>query len=233
MLEFYGEQRGSELCVILPTYNERDNLPDLVKRVTSIGFSVIVVDDSSTDGTFEIAKDLAEEGKVFLIERKGEKGLATAIRVGIEYSKCPFVAVMDADFQHPPEVLPKMLEKLKSGCDLVIASRYTEGGRIQGWPLYRRIISLGAIFLAHLLLPETRVSSDPVSGFFAFRRDKVDPATITTNGYKALVDILVRNKFDRVCEVPYVFIQRKKGKSKLGSREIIEFVRQVMRLRKK
>ena len=233
MLEFYGEQRESELCIVLPTYNERDNLPDLVKRVNSMGFSVIVVDDSSTDGTFEVAKELAEKGILFLIERRGEKGLATAIRVGIEYSKCPFVAVMDADFQHPPEVLPKMLEKLKSGCDLVIASRYTEGGGIQGWPLYRRIISWGAIFLTHFLLPETRVSSDPVSGFFAFRRDKVNPGTITTNGYKALVDILVRNKFDRVCEVPYVFVQRKRGKSKLGSREIIEFVKQVMVLRKK
>ena len=233
MLEFYGQQRESELCVVLPTYNERENLPELVNLVFSMGFSVIVVDDSSTDGTFEVAKDLAEKGMVFLIERRGERGLATAIRVGIEHAKCPFVAVMDADFQHPPEVLPKMLEKLKSGCDMVIASRYTEGGGIRGWPLYRRIISRGAIFLAHLLLPETRVSTDPVSGFFAVRRDKIDPATITTNGYKALVDILVRNKFDRVCEVPYVFVQRKKGKSKLGSGEIIEFVKQVMRLRKK
>lgn len=232
MLELYGEQRRSELCVVLPTYNERENLPSLVDIIYGMGYAIIVVDDSSIDGTFEIAKELAENGKVLLIERKGERGLATAIRVGIEQAKCPFVAVMDADFQHPPEVLPKMLERLKQGCDLVIASRYVKGGGIRGWPIYRKVISRGAIFLAHLLLPQTRVSTDPVSGFFAFRRDKVNPGSITTSGYKALVDILVRNRFNKVCEVPYVFVQRERGKSKLGVKEIVEYAKQVIRLRK-
>ncbi|MGC9106223.1 MAG: polyprenol monophosphomannose synthase [Thermoprotei archaeon] len=231
MLEFYGSFEAKELCVVLPTRNEAENLPILVEKILALGYSIVVVDDESTDGTFELAKRMAEEGKISLIERRGEKGLGTAIRVGIERSPCNFVAVMDADLQHPPEVLPQFLERLRSGCDIVVGSRYTKGGRIEGWPLKRRVISWGAITLAKLFLPEARKSSDPVSGFFAVRKDRVKPE-ITTSGYKALLDVLVRNPQAKVCDVPYVFRNRESGKSKLGSREIREFWNQVMRLRK-
>lgn len=231
MLEKYGDFKDSELCVVVPTRNEADNLPVLVERILPYGYSIIVVDDESTDGTFELAKRLAEEGKISLIERRGVRGLGSAIRVGIENASCKFVAVMDADLQHPPEALPVFLEKLRAGCDIVVGSRYTKGGKIEGWPLRRRLISLGAITLAKLLIPEARRTSDPVSGFFAINKERVKPE-ITTSGYKALLDVLVRNPRAKVCDVPYTFVNRRRGKSKLSFREIREFWGQVIGLRR-
>jgi len=159
------------LSIVVPTYNEAQNIRELIERVESslkgFNFEIIVVDDSSPDGTADIAEELGGKyGNVKVIRRPAKLGLASAVLEGMKLAKYDAMAVMDADLQHPPELLPKLLEKAVEGYDVVVASRYVEGGRTERWSTTRRMISRGAILLAHFLLPKTRAVRDAVSGFF-------------------------------------------------------------------
>lgn len=217
------------VSVILPTYNEAENLPELVERLDEAlggGYEVVVVNDSSPDGTAEVARRLAWRYPVRVVVREGREGLSSAVVKGARAASGDVVVVMDADLQHPPELVPRLVEVARRGC-LAVASRYVEGGRVVGWPLARRVTSRGAILLARLLLREARGVRDPVSGFFAYRRDCV--AGVKPTGlYKILLDVLVQCRPGCVVEVPFVFGQRTRGRSKLGRRHIIDFVRQVL-----
>jgi len=138
--------------------------------------------------------------------------------------------VMDADLQHPPEVIPELLKEIQNGADIAIASRYVKGGSWQHPSLIRRAISKGAILIAHLLLPSTRQVADPMSGFFLFRREVVAGASLKPTGYKILLEILIEGEFQKVAEVPYSFKARHLGASKLGARQQIDYLKHVFSL---
>jgi dolichol-phosphate mannosyltransferase len=225
---------SKSISVIIPTYNERDNIIPLVKRIdhalSDYDYEVVFIDDDSGDGTAELAAGLSPDYPVRVVVRKDKRGLASAVVDGISHTTGQLVVVMDADLQHPPEVMPELIEKVESGADIVIASRYVEGGGCQGWGLTRRIISKGAIFLAHMLLPATRRVKDPMSGFFMFNRQVVAQAQLKPTGYKILLEILMEGKFQGVAEVPYTFGSRIGGESKLNARQQIDYLKHIYSL---
>lgn len=225
----------TELTVELPTYNEAENLPILVDRLESLGIDleIVVIDDNSPDGTAQVVKSLSEKyGNIKLVQRPKKLGLASAIFDGLSVASGEYIAVMDADLQHPPETLVKMLEETKKGNDIIIASRYVRSGGMERFGIGRRIISRGATFLAHAMLRETRPIKDPMSGFFIFRKDVLDGKKIESDGYKILLEVLVKGRCEnrRIAEIPYTFRPRTRGKSKLSFHEDIKFVRLLLLL---
>jgi len=221
--------------ILIPTYNEKENIPELTKRIweslSSIDFEVIFIDDNSPDHTAEVAEKLAEVyGNIKILKRSSKLGLATAVLDGLEYAEGNIIAVMDADLQHPPELLPIMFERAKYGYDIVVASRYVDGGGVEGWSMLRRLISWGAIKLAYLLLPRTRKVKDPMSGFFMFKKEVIDGVQLNPLGFKILLEILIRGKYSLVSEVPYTFKPRRKGKSKLCLKEVFNYIIYVISL---
>jgi len=227
------------LSIVIPTYNERENLPILLERLEktlhNIDFETIVVDDDSPDRTWELARELARTKYPWLrvIRRVGERGLASAVIRGFSEARGEYVAVMDADLQHPPEVLPQLLKTaLEEKADIVIASRYVRGGGVEGWSRLRLLISKTATLIAYLLLPEARRTSDPMSGFFLVKRKLLDKCinSLKPRGYKILLEILVKCKPDKIVDVPYVFRRRFAGKSKLGFRTTLDYIIHVLEL---
>jgi dolichol-phosphate mannosyltransferase len=222
------------VSVVIPTYNERDNVTPLVEKIDSAlsGYNheILFIDDNSKDGTAELASALAPRYPVRVIVRRNERGLASAVVHGFKQAKGEIIAVMDADLQHPPQVLTDLLKAVEAGADLVIASRYVKGGGCEGWGLLRRIISKGAIFLSHLFLPQTRQISDPASGFFMLKRPVVESADLRPTGYKILLEILLEGHHQKVAEVPYTFRARERGKSKLNARQQIDYLKHLCSL---
>ncbi len=227
--------RTGLLSLVVPTYNERAAVPVLVDRVRraleGVPFELVFVDDS-TDGTDAVIAALArEDPRIRLLHRTGRQGLATAVVEGIEAARGEVVCVLDADLQHPPERIPDLLRALEeTGADLVVASRYLPGGSSRGLSGLRRLISRVAAGLARLLLRRARVVSDPMSGFFAFRRSVVEGVRLEPVGYKILLEILARGKVRRVAEIPYTFEARAAGQSKLTLRQNLEYLRHLLRL---
>lgn len=222
-----------ELSVEIPTYNEAENIPVIVEKLESLGvdLEIIIIDDNSPDGTGDVAEKLKEKySNLKVLRRPGKLGLATAIHDGLKLAEGSYIAVMDADMQHPPDSLPRLLEKAKEGNDLVIASRYVKEGGSEKFSIYRRIVSRAATFLAHAMLRETRNIKDPLSGFFVFRRDVMSPDKIDTSGYKILLEVLVKGTGKKVAEIPYTFKPRLKGSSKLGLRENMNYLRLILML---
>ena len=166
-----------------------------------------------------------------VIHRPEKKGLVSAILEGIRLSKGQYILVMDADFSHSPSLIPKMVNELmNSEVDIVIASRYVEGGRISGWPLKRRLISKGAVKLAQYGLPIKKEVKDPMSGFFALKRQVLDNVKIDSAGYKILLEILVKANSARVIEIPYTFTNRTHGKSKLDNTVVWDYIKALYHL---
>jgi dolichol-phosphate mannosyltransferase len=225
----------SKLSVIVPTYNERENLKKLVKKTFSslkgLKFELIIVDDNSPDGTGKLADELASKHKnVKVVHRQGRLGLGTAILDGAKVADGEIMGVMDADMQHPPEVLRTMLEKAEAGADIVIASRYVKGGDVESWSFFRKAMSKGAIWLSHLFLPKTRKVEDTQSGYFLFKGHVIENVSLNVKEFKLLVEILAKGKYKNVVEVPYTFKTRAAGKSKLGSMQILSYAKQLLRL---
>lgn len=226
------------VTVVVPTLNEAGNVSRLYSRLvgalesSGIGcFEILFVDDGSTDGTIEEIESLSKsDPRVRLVVRKGEKGLAKAIAEGLRLARGRIAVVMDADLQHPPEKVPELVKAVESGYDIVVGSRYSSGGGVEGWSLYRRVISLGAVLLAWVLMPESRRSRDPVSGFFAVNLERVSLDLKSVRGFKVLVELLFRNPYARVKDVPYVFRTRSRGQSKLGVRAILDYLLQLLAL---
>jgi len=222
------------ISLIIPTYNERDNIIPLVERIhhtlSNYNYRILFVDDDSSDGTAELATGLSQKYPVNVIVRKDKRGLASAVVDGLEHATGDIVGVMDADLQHPPEVIPDLLKEIEDGADIVIASRYVKGGAYQGLGLVRKIISKGAISLAHLLLPSTRQIKDPMAGFFVFTRQVTAGADLKPTGYKILLEILVQGEFQSTAEVPYTFRARSSGESKLSARQQIDYLRHIYSL---
>lgn len=223
-----------ELSLIVPTYCERQNIAILIERVHEFlshdSYELIVVDDNSPDGTSELAKSLSQKYPVSVINRRNERGLASAVVDGFKQAKGEILGVIDADLQHPPEILPELLKEIRSGAEVAIASRYVEGGGSEGWSMKRKIISKGARVLAELLLPSLRGIKDPLSGFFLLRRKVIDGVGLSPTGYKILLEVLVRGKPSEVAEVPYTFRERERGESNLNAGEGINYLKHLYRL---
>lgn len=219
------------LSIIVPTFNERDNVQEFVRRLderlAGLEWEVVFVDDDSTDGTPQALRDLSQsDDRVRFLHRIGRRGLASAVAEGVLSTSAPFIAVMDADLQHDEGQLLLMLERLRSSsCDIVVGSRYLEADGVDSWDKSRQTVSRVATKLAHLFL-KTKLS-DPMSGFFMLTRDAFDHSVrgLSNIGYKILLDILVSARPAlRVAEIPYVFRSRIHGESKLDSAVAWEYL---------
>jgi dolichol-phosphate mannosyltransferase len=223
-------RQAPELSVVVPTYNERANVPILVERLAHVlagcDWEVLFVDDNSPDGTAAVARALGEsDGRVRCMRRIGRRGLAGACLEGMLASQARYVAVMDADLQHDEELLVAMLDCLRGGnCDLVVASRYLGGGSAAGLSKQRARASRFATMLVHRLLGIAL--TDPMSGHFMIRRDAFEPLapSISSQGFKILLDILATKPGSlRVVELPSSFHERRHGESKLDSKVALDF----------
>jgi dolichol-phosphate mannosyltransferase len=220
-----------ELTIILPTFNERDNLPVMVERVgralDGVDWEILVVDDNSPDGTSAVARMLgANDRRIRCIRRVGRRGLAGACIEGMLGTQARYVAVMDADLQHDETLLMAMLKKLRDGLtDLVVASRYVgDGAALGGFSANRARASQWSTALARRLLKVEL--TDPMSGFFMIRRDLVDAMApkLSTQGFKILLDIAATGHGQlRIAELPFTFGARLHGESKLDARVALDF----------
>lgn len=227
-----------KVSVVIPTYNEAGNISRLIAELKGHleasgfrNFEIIVVDDDSPDGTWRIVEEESKRDcRVKLVRRVGVRGLGSAIIDGLRTSSGDYIVVMDADFQHPPSLVPQLVRRaIETGADIAVASRYARGGGIRGWSMARRIVSLGALLIAHLLIQESRRTRDPVSGFFLVKRG-LDFSRLIGRGYKILLEILATNPRAKVIDVPYVFGGRIAGKSKMSFREIVNYFVQVIEI---
>lgn len=226
--------------MIVPTYNEKENIARLVGRLRALpgDVHVLVVDDNSPDGTGAIADGLAAaDTGVFVLHRAGKLGLGTAYKAGFAFGLergYAFLCTMDADFSHSPESLPDLLAKASEGYDLVVGSRYVPGGAVEGWPTSRKILSYGANRLAHLVLGVA--IRDCTAGFRCYRRrvlETVDPNVIFSSGYSFLIEMAfhVQRAGFRCGEVPITFVNRTVGDSKISKTEIYKAFYTLLRLR--
>ena len=229
------DQSPPVLSIVTPTYNERDTLPLLVARIAEVrrglSLELVIVDDASPDGTGAVADEVAKSSSIpiTVVHRPGKTGLASAVLEGAAAARAPVVTVMDADLSHPPELLPELWQAIQSGADIAVASRYVPGGGVENWPLARRLVSRVATLTARGGLG-LRVR-DPLSGFFAVRRDLLTGYPYHGRGYKLLVEILAKHPGRTVAEIPFRFVDRQRGKSKLGVGEIFAFLRLLWYLR--
>lgn len=217
--------------VVVPTYNERENVRTLIEGVRrhSPESDILVVDDSSPDGTAELVREVAEEiGRVRLVVRPGKEGLGSAYRHGFEvvlHDGYEAIVTMDVDMSHDPAVIPAMLAQLTTGADAVIGSRYVPGGGTENWPLHRRLLSRwGNRYTAAMLGLSAR---DCTSGFRAYRAEAltaIQPATTSAEGYAFLTELVRRLVADgrTIVETPITFVDRQFGDSKMSGRIIVE-----------
>ena len=231
---------NTEVSIVIPTYNESENIKGILHLIKeylpkNTMVEAIVVDDNSPDGTGKIAEDYFKSLKektlytINVINRKTKEGLSSAILNGIEQAKGKIVVVMDSDFSHPPQLIPKLVEVLKqSKTDIVVASRYLNEGSIQGWSLKRKVISKIGTIIAKKGLGIKQ--SDPMSGFFAFNKEVIKGINFDAIGYKLLLEMIVKAKGVSIKEIPYTFLDRQNGKSKLGIKTILEFGHAVWKL---
>ena len=225
--------------VVVPTYNERDNLPPLVERILADpAFSVLVVDDASPDGTGRVAQELAERfpGRMEVLHRSGKQGLGTAYLTGFRYAlehRFDPVIEMDADFSHDPADLPRLLRAARDA-DLVLGSRYLPGGRTENWSWGRRMISRFGCWYSRAVLGLPY--RDLTGGFKCFRRralELLDLDRVHSNGYSFQIELTYRchRRGLKIVEVPIVFRERRSGSSKMSGKIVLEAMGLVWRLR--
>ena len=231
---------NNQISIIIPTYNESKNIINILKSIGSnlpknIHTEAIVIDDNSPDGTGKLVEDYLKNVKkiadytIEIIHRKAKDGLGTAILKGIQQAKGDTIVVMDCDFSHPPQIIPKLIESIKKyQYDIAVASRYIQGGKIQGWSLKRKFMSKFATLIAKKGLGIN--TKDPMSGFFAFKRNILKGLNIDAIGYKILLEILVKTKDVTIKEIPYTFQDREFGSSKLSIKTIFDYYRSVWKL---
>jgi len=222
------------ISVIVPTYNEAKNIPELVSSVDRAlsgiegqDVEILIMDDDSPDGTARLAEDLEYPG-LRAINRKGKpRGLAYAVIDGFAAAKGQFLAVIDADLSHPPSVLPELYAAIEEGHELAVASRYVPGGGTANWPWIRRFVSRGVSCFGRLVTPVR----DSASGCFMLKREVLRDVTLDPLGFKIGLEVIVKGRHeDMIKEVPYVFTDRRAGESKLGPGVMFSYLKQVARL---
>jgi dolichol-phosphate mannosyltransferase len=214
-----------KFALVIPTLNEAGNIEPLLTRIRAaldpegIHYEVIIVDDGSVDGTQQAVESCrASDSRVRLLVRREEKGLSGAVVHGWRHTDADLLGAMDADLQHPPELLPELLRAVKQGNDIAIGSRYVQNKRVEGWNPFRQAVSwLTTLTTLPLQRPGVQVK-DPMSGFFIVRRESVEGIELQPQGFKILLEILVRGRIHAAAEVPFQFGQRHAGKSKADFR---------------
>jgi len=223
------------LSIVIPTRNEADSLERLREALATclsgVHHEVIVVDDSTDGWTRDVLSAIVQSTdnwRVIARQPEDQTGLATAVAQGISAARGWAVCVMDGDLQHPPTLIPDLLRRVEAGADIAVASRYARGGGSAGLESgYRRLISRGSSWTAHLCFPESRRTSDPMSGFFCVRREAVSRAELRPVGFKILLELLVLFPDLSVADVPFEFGRRDAGESKAGMRQGLLYLRHL------
>jgi dolichol-phosphate mannosyltransferase len=221
--------------IVSPTFNEAENVPRLAVEVgeamSGIDYELLIADDDSPDRTWAVAEELAAGNpRLRVLRRFGERGLSPSVIEAFSSSTSGYVGVMDADLQHDPAILPRMIAALDSGAQIAVGSRYAEGGGTGTWTGVRRFQSRIATRLARTFLGVEL--SDPMSGYFIMRRSdflQVRPQ-LDSSGFKILLEIIARLGPSRIAEIPYTFRERQAGQSKLSSKVVLEYLSQLWRL---
>jgi dolichol-phosphate mannosyltransferase len=224
------------VCVIVPAYREAENLPELIQRLGALraaphnlDLDLIIVNDDSGDNS-EYAVAQTNQPWARISTRTTERGLSSAVLHGLKLAQHPYLAVMDADLSHPPEAIPRLIAALEEGADFAVGSRYVPGGSTDDkWTLFRAVNSRVATALAR---PLTNLK-DPMSGFFALRRDTFNAAaTLNPVGYKIGLELLIKCRCRTIAEVPIHFASRVRGESKLTFKEQLRYLQHLGRLMK-
>ena len=228
------------LSLIIPTYKESGNVAQLITQLTQLldnfipeKYELILVDDDSPDLTWQVAQALTNKyPQLYVIRRQSERGLASAVIRGWQVARGRILGVIDADLQHPPEILLKLISSMLNGADLAIASRHMEGGGVSEWSIARRLLSRGAQVLGLLICPAVvgRVS-DPMSGYFTVRRSAIATRRLSPIGYKILLEVIGRGEIQQIAEVGYVFQERESGDSKVTWKQYVGYIGHLIRLR--
>ncbi len=221
------------VSVVIPTYREVENIPQLVERLAAVRESsgldlrVIVMDDDSRDGSEQLIRSLSLPW-LQVVVRAGDRGLSQAVLDGLRRSDGDVLVVMDADLSHPPEAIPRMIDELERGADAVMGSRFVEGGSTDDdWGVFRRLNSKAATLLARPLTP----LKDPMSGFFALRRSTFAcGGDFSPIGYKIGLELIIKCRCQKVFEIPIHFSERRRGTSKLSLREQLRYLEHIRRL---
>jgi dolichol-phosphate mannosyltransferase len=228
---------NEKLAIVIPALREAENLRGLLNHARAvlaglpIHYEILVVDDDSQDGTAEMVSTSArEDERVRLLVRTGERGLSGAILHGWRHSNATILGVMDADGQHPPELMLQLLARINDGCDLAVGSRYAKGASRGSWNPFRALFSVAAIWAAQPLQARRRRVQDPLSGIFLVRRHCVENILFQPTGFKLLLEILVRGRIRSVEEVPFAFARRRAGRSKVSLKVAWDYLALLGRL---
>jgi dolichol-phosphate mannosyltransferase len=215
--------------LVIPTLNEAGNIPVLLDRINAaleplpMEHELIVVDDDSSDGTAVVANEYAaRDPRVKVFVRRGQKGLAGAVIHGWEHTDAELLGVIDADLQHPPEVLPALITAIRKGADVAIASRYVNGNGVGEWNKFRLLVSRCSTLATAPLQRRVKVK-DPLSGFFVVRRQCIDSLKLQPEGFKILLEILVKGRIASAVEVPFQFGSRHSGESKASVKVALQY----------
>jgi dolichol-phosphate mannosyltransferase len=213
--------KPAQLALVIPTLREAENIRVVLDRVRAsldplgMAYEILIVDDDSRDGIEAIVAEItAEDPRVRLLVRKGERGLGGAVLHGWKHTDADVLGVIDADLQHPPELLPRLWQALDAGSDVVLASRYAPQGGLDNWHPARHLLSRAAIWMTYPLQKKSIRVQDPMAGFFMVRRSCLREVELHNKGFKILLEILVRGKVNSVTEVPFTFGPRRAGTSK-------------------
>ncbi len=219
-----------EISLVTPTYNERENLPLLAAEIfevlasePGIDLELIVVDDNSPDGTGAVAEELKADYPVQVVHRAGKLGLGSAVLEGWALSDRPYLGVIDADLSHDPAILPELIHSLHE-VDLAMGSRFGETSKVEKWAWHRKLISQVGVGSARLITG----AEDPLSGYFFLRREVIEDFALTSTGYKILLEILVKGRYEKHRSIPFVFRNRQFSSSKLNLREHLLFAMQIL-----
>lgn len=232
-----GLKENSDFSIVVPTYQEAKNIPELVKRIAGVdfgprNFEVIFSDDNSQDGTEEVVRQLAQDYPwLRLIKRQGKKDLSQSVIDGVKEARYPTCITLDADLSHPPEKIPEMLTALENpGTDLVIGSRYVPGGSSDElWPFSRKLFSRSAAMLARVLVAAP--AKDPLSGYLVFKREKfLSGPPLEPIGWKLGLEFIVKCRCKKIKEVPIHFSERLHGVSKVNVKVGINYIKHLGRL---
>ena len=222
------------VSVIVPTLNEADNVVAVIGAIDAAlstadirDFEILIVDDDSPDGTAQIAARCGNPHTRVVTRRAQPRALAASVIDGIDLARGEIVVVMDADFSHPPDRVPALVRAVEEGAVVAVGSRYVPGGRMEDWPYSRQLVSRIACLFARPLTPV----HDATSGFFSARREALRSVTLSPHGFKISLDVFVKlRRSGPIRELPYVFRDRRLGKSKFGADTVFWFLRQLFGL---
>ncbi|HMM21735.1 MAG TPA: glycosyltransferase family 2 protein [Selenomonadales bacterium] len=224
-----------DVTIVIPTYNEKDNIPALVAKIRQAmrdhpwTYEILFVDDSRDDTPALLERLSREQPQVRYIHREHERGLASAVVRGFQASSGRSIIVMDADLQHPPELIPLIVQRL-SQADIVIPSRFIEGGSDGGLNAFRKFVSWAARMIGQIALKKLRNISDCTSGYFGLNRSVIDGADLDPVGWKILIEVLAKGRFGAIHEIPYAFVLRNAGESKMSAAEQWNYIRHIAKL---